>query len=232
VYNQASLGALLQEQTECLERLFDHIPILVNITGPDGFVRYVNRCWEQTLGWTRKEIIEQNLDIFAACYPDAQKRQEVLDFVAAAGEEWREFRHLAKDRQEMETCWIEMRLAVGMVLGLGVDNSHKRLAQEALQDNRAALAGPLFNLARGRAYLSCLFAPPCPSVLDVVLRKIEPVGHDLRLHLTWTADNRAGIIDIPANVADLCARHGSADLLVRMIRNRTGFRESAAESES
>jgi hypothetical protein len=39
------LEALLQQQAEVLEKLFDHVPLLINITGSDGFIKYVNRCW-------------------------------------------------------------------------------------------------------------------------------------------------------------------------------------------
>lgn len=217
-----SLEATLQLQAEVLERFFDHVPLLVDITGPDCFIKYVNRQWEHTIGWTRQEILEQNLDIYAACFPDPEQRRRALDFVSAANEEWREFRHLGKDRQEIYTAWIAMRLPNGMVLGLGVDSSRRHEAQQALQDNRHMLSGPLFESETASTYLRRLFAPPCPVHANLILTSIAARGADWALFLRSLSEKRTFVVTVPKVLVDLSARHGSADLLTRMIHHKIG----------
>src|ERR1700682_318977 len=62
----------IRRQKEILQQIFDHIPVMINFVAADGRIKLVNREWERTLGWSLEEIREQNLDIFAQCYPDPQ----------------------------------------------------------------------------------------------------------------------------------------------------------------
>lgn len=214
-----SVGQLLQRQGEALERIFDKIPVMVDIINPAGRVVFVNPYWESVIGWTQNEIVEGNLDVLAACYPDARDHRDVLCFIAAAEGKWKTFRHRIKGGKEMESSWIVLRLADGMAVGLGVDSSHQKLAREAFQDNPAILEGPLFALARASAYLRGMFTPPCSAIPGVTLTRVEPLGGDLRLYLSRREEKQSVTVDIPAVVVDLCAKHGTADLLVRMISN-------------
>src|SRR5262245_21096449 len=59
----------LREQHEMLQKIFDHLPVMINFMDKDGHIELVNRAWEGTLGWSLEEIQAHNLDIFVACYP-------------------------------------------------------------------------------------------------------------------------------------------------------------------
>ncbi len=60
----------LRRQKEILQKIFDHLPVMINFFGKDGRIKVINREWERTLGWSLAEIEEQDLDIVAECYPD------------------------------------------------------------------------------------------------------------------------------------------------------------------
>src|SRR5258706_1611872 len=74
----------LRAQKEILQKIVDHIPVMINFTGSDGLITLVNREWEHTLGWSLEEIRRENIDIFAECYPDHAERQRLTDFLTAA----------------------------------------------------------------------------------------------------------------------------------------------------
>ncbi len=126
----------LRKQKEILQRIFDHLPVMISFVDEGGHVTLVNRAWERTLGWTLEEIQEQNLDIFAQCYPDPQYRQKVLDFVAAAKGEWVDFKMRARNGQVIDTTWARIRLSDGTTVGIGQDITERKQLEEQLRQSQ------------------------------------------------------------------------------------------------
>src|SRR5687768_6741076 len=48
--------AELRQKTEILEKIFDHIPVMIAFRGADGSMKLVNREWERTFGWSFEEL--------------------------------------------------------------------------------------------------------------------------------------------------------------------------------
>jgi PAS domain S-box-containing protein len=117
-------------QTELLGSIIDHIPVMISVADTHGHIRLVNREWERVLGWTREEILAQDLDILAACYPDLQDRQAVHDFVASSNGEWRDFRTRVKDGRTIDTSWAVVRLSGGTRIGIGRDLTERKQEEE------------------------------------------------------------------------------------------------------
>ena len=72
----------LRNQKEVLEKIFDHIPVMINFMGPGNQIKLVNREWERVLGWTLEELRRHKLDILSECYPEPGDLQRALDFMA------------------------------------------------------------------------------------------------------------------------------------------------------
>jgi PAS domain S-box-containing protein len=127
----------LRTQKEVLETIFDHIPVMVSLFGPDGKIRMANREWERVLGWTLEEANAG--DFWAEAYPHPADRQAVRDFVASSTTEWRDFRTRVRDGRTIDTCWANARLSDGSVIGIGQDVTARKRAEEALRESQAAL---------------------------------------------------------------------------------------------
>src|SRR5579864_2928954 len=125
----------LKKQKEILQKIFDHIPVMINFVGGDGCIELVNREWERTLGWTLEEIQRHRLDIFAECYPDPEYRQRVLDFVAKSNGEWTNFTPRVRNGRVIDTNWTVVRLADGTSIGMGRDITDRQRAEEALRES-------------------------------------------------------------------------------------------------
>jgi PAS domain S-box-containing protein len=130
----------LRKQKEILQKVFDHIPIMIALFDENGRIKLVNREWERTLGWSLGEIETKTQDIMAELYPDPKYRKEVLDFIAESSAEWADFKTRVRDGQVIDTSWANVYLSDGTNMGIGRDISERKRAHDLLQRQTAQLA--------------------------------------------------------------------------------------------
>ena len=123
----------LRNQKEVLEKIFDHIPVMINFMGPGNQIKLVNREWERVLGWTLEELRRHKLDILSECYPEPGDLQRALDFMAGPTTEWREFKVRARDGRQLVTSWANVHLSDGISIGFGRDITEQKQWEERLK---------------------------------------------------------------------------------------------------
>lgn len=139
----------LEREKEILAKIFNNIPAMIGFVGAEGTVKLVNPEWERTIGWTLKELREQNIDIFAEAYPDLSYRQAVLDFVAAATGEWADLKIKIRDGRIIDAACAVVGLSDGTKIAIAQDITERKRAAEQLEEaNRQlrVLSRQLFHL--------------------------------------------------------------------------------------
>jgi PAS domain S-box-containing protein len=124
----------LIKQKEILEKIVEHIPVMINFVDSDGRIRLVNREWQKTLGWSLEEVLNDDLDVLAETYPNPEDYQKVLAFIGAAEGEWADFKTRIKDGTVIDTSWARVKLSDGTTIGIGQDITERKRAEEALRE--------------------------------------------------------------------------------------------------
>lgn len=112
----------LERQREVLQKIFDHIPVLIALFGQDLKVEIVNQSWVDTLGWTAEDM-NAHPDILSAFYPDPDYRQAAIEYMAQAKAGWRDWQTVAKDGRVIEIAWANVQLSDGRRIGIGQEIS-------------------------------------------------------------------------------------------------------------
>lgn len=123
----------LRKQSEILQMIFDHLPVMVSFRDAGGRLKLVNKKWERTFGWSLTEIEEHNVDVLAEVYPDAAHHRRARDVIAAAKSEWLYFRSKTRDGRMIDTTWASTRLSDGTTISIGQDISEQKHAEEERQ---------------------------------------------------------------------------------------------------
>ena len=121
----------LQQQKELLQTIFDNVPIMLSFLSSSGEIEWVNRHWEQVLGWSCEEM--KGRDIFAEFYPQPEYRQYVLDFIVAATQNFADFKTKVRDGRIIDTYWANVRLSDGSCIGIGQDITERKRAEAELK---------------------------------------------------------------------------------------------------
>jgi PAS domain S-box-containing protein len=130
----AEAKADLQAQKTLLENIVDNIPILLCYMREPGKVHWVNRTWEDTLGWTPAD---NGGDLAPLLYPDPRQAAKVREFIGKASGGWGEFSLRTKAGGTIDAEFMNLMLPDGVHIGIGRDLTvQKRSIQELIASGR------------------------------------------------------------------------------------------------
>jgi PAS domain S-box-containing protein len=239
----------LSKQSELLQTIFDHIPVMISFRDASGRMKLVNREWERIFGWSTEDIQKNNGDILQEIYPDAEYLRRARDFIAAANCEWRDFKSKTRDGSLIDTTWAIMPLSDGASISIGQDISDRKRAEEerkqllqrlitAHEDERRHLSRELHdNIGQYLSALllgleSCARLPQLPaqaldklSYLKETTKQLELDVHGVALELRPTALDDLGLEAALSTLTREWARRH--EQRIKAVFNSTGFTNHA-----
>lgn len=132
-------------QQELLQTILDNIPVMVVFVDASGRTQWVNRHWIRVLGWSLADAT--SCDILSEMYPDPEYRKHALEFARAGDGSWADFHTRVKDGRTIETTWANVSLTDGRSIGIGIDITERKQAEEALRIKDSAIASSINGVA-------------------------------------------------------------------------------------
>jgi two-component system, NarL family, sensor histidine kinase UhpB len=120
-----------RHETEILQAVFDHSPIMISYRDSSGRLVRVNRAWEESLGWTLDDA--RGLDLLAEMYPDAAVRERADALIRGREHAWTDLPTLRRDGTLIEMSWTRVKLSDAACLGFGQDITARRRSEKDLR---------------------------------------------------------------------------------------------------
>ncbi len=131
---------------EEMRAILDNAPVMAVFSGPapERRLKWANRCWETTFGWSVEEA--RRRPILEDLYPDPADRRGALEFIDRAERRWATFRVCRRDGTRLDCEWINIPLSDGSVISIGRDITEQKRLEERIQvsqrlESLARLAG-------------------------------------------------------------------------------------------
>ncbi len=124
----------LKQERAIFKAIVDNIPVMITRYDPEQNMLYLNREFEEKIGWKSKEL--KDVDLTNRVFPDPEYRRMVSAYMEKSSVEWREFRLLSKSGETVESEWSNIRLEDGTQIGIGIDTREQKKNQEILRQSK------------------------------------------------------------------------------------------------
>jgi two-component system CheB/CheR fusion protein len=120
----------LTRERELLQKIIDTIPVMITMYEPIKRFMRLNREFERLVGWKLEDV--PGASLMERCYPDPAVRERAREFMLSCREGWMDFPMRTRDGRDIETSWANIRLSDDTRIGIGIDITGRKLAEQAL----------------------------------------------------------------------------------------------------
>lgn len=124
----------LRKQKEILQKIFEHIPVMIASFTDAAVLQLVNPEWERKMGWTMEEIRRRKVDVLREAFPDRRYRKMVMDMLAAGSGQWKDLKLKVRDGRVLDISGAAIRLSDGTTMAIGRDITAQKRTEEALRE--------------------------------------------------------------------------------------------------
>ncbi|WP_339837343.1 PAS domain S-box protein [uncultured Flavobacterium sp.] len=115
--------ALVNEKN-LLTAIIENIPVMLTRYDPETNMLYLNKAFEEKIGWKTKEL--EAINLMEKVYPDPNYREEALAYMQESTTDWKEFQIYSKAGEVIDSEWCNIRLDDGTQIGIGIDITEEK----------------------------------------------------------------------------------------------------------
>jgi len=161
----------LQKEKTVLKAIIDSIPVMITRYDPNVNLLYLNKEFERIVGWKNEELNDINL--MEEVYPDPAYRQIAHEYMEKAVIEWQEFSVRAKSGENVISEWSNICLEEGTRIGIGIDITERKQAEEALRQSEVRFK----KMFRNHSAVMLLIEPESGVIIDANLAAEKFYGY-------------------------------------------------------
>jgi PAS domain S-box-containing protein len=209
-----------QQQQDILQTLFDHIPVIVTFLDEKQQLKWVNREWEQVIGWSLEEMREsERLGVFSPPLT-VQETGIVKAGIPASG--WRDLTLPVKDGRILDLSWATVRLSEGTSIGIGQDITLRKRAETLIGQHMAQIEISNRQLQRAMHETDHRVKNNLQSV--VALLDIQIMAHEAMVPVQELSQLRRHIVTM-ASLHDLLVQNVGEEESMRRISARDALQK-------
>ncbi len=142
----------LENEKTLFKAIVDNIPVMITLYNPKIDMLFFNKEFETKIGYTTKEANET--DFIAKIYPTVALGKQARDFMLSGSKGWKEFPLINKKGETINSEWTNIRLENGTQIGIGLDITERKIANDKLLKSNSFLVNTLENMTDGYVSLN------------------------------------------------------------------------------
>lgn len=119
-----------KREHDLLQIIIDTVPAMISVYDPELKNVQLNKELERVTGWTTRDT--ENINIMELAYPDPDYRMEVAEYMQSLTPGFKDIVMTCKDGSTKDTLWANVSTGDGRQIGIGIDISERKRAQEEL----------------------------------------------------------------------------------------------------
>lgn len=134
----------LKIERERLEKLFNRIPVLINIYDKDQNLIMFNKYHQDILGWSYEDVKQSSL--LELCYPDPAYREAIRNDIKKMYKGWKEYVVHTKSGEIRHQLWTNIILSNDTFVGVGYDITERKKLENQIKSEREELQAIFDNM--------------------------------------------------------------------------------------
>jgi len=105
---------------------------MITMYEPSTKILRLNPEFQRVTGWSASDDSAGSL--MEKCYPDPQERMRAVEFMRSCRDGWMDIEMRTKDGRCIQSSWANIRLSDRTQVGIGIDITDRKRAEEALRE--------------------------------------------------------------------------------------------------
>ncbi len=132
ITEQKKMEKKLEKDRKELQKVYDNIPVLINLHNKNGQVYRVNKFFENTTGYNNEQL--DNIDLTSTMFPNKQEHKRAVRHMEAADGSWKDFKLTTAEGEVIDTTWTNVEVTEDLKLGIGLDTTKLKEKERILQE--------------------------------------------------------------------------------------------------